>query len=94
VDDVLGRHGLVRGGLGAGAGDTFPTVLAGSFVVKFFPRRFDGGACFFNRAFAARWRTRPPRDSGPAPTSPTAVCSDGVAVAVPGNYAADWGALA
>lgn len=47
VDDVLGRHGLVRGGLGAGAGDTFPTVLAGSFVVKFFPRRFDGGACFF-----------------------------------------------
>jgi hypothetical protein len=29
-----------------GAGGTFPTFLVGAYVVKFFPRRFDGGECF------------------------------------------------
>jgi hygromycin-B 7''-O-kinase len=40
------RHGLPVGALTTGAGGTFPTFLVGAYVVKFFPKRFDGGQCF------------------------------------------------
>jgi hypothetical protein len=46
VGEVLRRHGLPDGVLTAGAGGTFPAFLVGAYVVKFFPSRFDGGACF------------------------------------------------
>jgi len=46
VREVLRRHGLPVDAVSTGAGGTFPTFLVGSYVAKFFPRRFDGGECF------------------------------------------------
>jgi aminoglycoside phosphotransferase len=40
------RHGLPTPAVSVGAAGTFPTFLVGSYVVKLFPRRFGGAACF------------------------------------------------
>src|SRR5207302_1916320 len=46
IREVLRRHGLPDGVVTTGTGGTFPTFLVGAYVVKFFPKRFDGGECF------------------------------------------------
>lgn len=46
VAEVLRRHGLGEHEVGRGVGGTFPTFLAGPYVVKFFGRRFQGAECF------------------------------------------------
>jgi hygromycin-B 7''-O-kinase len=46
VHAALRRHALPTVAPGVGTGGTFPTFLAGSYVVKLFPALFSGGACF------------------------------------------------
>jgi hygromycin-B 7''-O-kinase len=46
VHEVMRRHSLSAAGVAVGSGGTFPTFLVGAYVVKLFPKRFDGGECF------------------------------------------------
>jgi hypothetical protein len=46
VHEALRRHALATVAPGIGTGGTFPTFLAGAYVVKLFPALFSGAECF------------------------------------------------